>query len=346
MEQSFFDNKGPLTLKQVIDLTGCSVPENSDLDKLIRNIAPLETAGPEDIVYMDNPAYINQLAATKAGYCFVSSRFAGKVPKTTLILQTKQPYHAFAAIIASLFPSAMKPEPVFQRNGISPYAHVHETAQLGRNVILDPGVVIGEQVVIGDDTIIGAHTTIGAHSRIGSHCSISSQVSITHSIIGNHVIIHSGCRIGQDGFGFAMGPQGHRKVPQIGKVLIDDNVEIGANTTIDRGASKDTIIGEGTKIDNLVQIGHNVKIGKHCVIVSCVGIAGSTVLEDFVVLGGGAGLAGHLKLGAGSQLAAFSGLNQDIPAGEQWGGYPAKTLRSWAREIAFLKQQVTRSSKT
>jgi len=345
MEQSFFKNQGPLTLKQVVELTGCSVQENADLDARICNIAPLETAGPEDLVYMDNPAYVGHLAETKAGYCLVSSRFADKVPETTLVLLTKQPYHAFASVISCLFPSAMKPEPIFQESGVSSHAFIHETARLGKNVTLDPGVVVGAYAVIGDETVIGANTTIGAHCVIGCGCSIASQVSITHSVIKDHVIIHSGCRIGQDGFGFAMGPQGHQKVPQIGHVIIHDHVEIGANTTIDRGASKDTIIGEGTKIDNLVQIGHNVKIGRHCIVVSCVGIAGSTVLEDFVVLGGGAGLAGHLRLGAGSQIAAFSGLNQDVPAGERWGGCPAKPLRAWAREIAFLKQQSSRVPK-
>ncbi|MBI4723880.1 MAG: UDP-3-O-(3-hydroxymyristoyl)glucosamine N-acyltransferase, partial [Rhodomicrobium sp.] len=168
--------------------------------------------------------------------------------------------------------------------------------------------------------------------------------SVTHALIGNRVIVHAGGRIGQDGFGFAMGPSGHYKVRQIGRVIIQDDVEIGANTTIDRGALKDTVIGEGTKIDNLVQIAHNVVIGRHCVIAAQTGISGSTVLEDFVAMGGQCGLAGHIRIGAGAQIGAQSGVASDIPRGERWGGYPAKPMSSWAREVALLKRLAQRKA--
>ena len=156
--------------------------------------------------------------------------------------------------------------------------------------------------------------------RIGRDCSIGATVTVSHALIGDRVIIHPGVRIGQDGFGFAMGPQGHLKVPQIGRVIIQDDVEIGANSTIDRGANRDTVIGEGTKIDNLVQIAHNVVIGRHCVIVAQVGISGSTTLGDFVALGGQVGVTGHLRIGAGAQIAATSGVMSDVPPGARWGG--------------------------
>jgi UDP-3-O-[3-hydroxymyristoyl] glucosamine N-acyltransferase len=184
--------------------------------------------------------------------------------------------------------------------------------------------------------VIAAHAVIGPGVRIGRDCSIGPHASLLHALVGNGVIIHGGARIGQDGFGYAMGPKGHMKVPQTGRVIIQDKVEIGANSTIDRGASRDTVIGEGTKIDNLVQIAHNVVIGRHCVIVAQVGISGSTTLEDFVVLGGQVGVVGHLRIGAGSQIAGSSNIADDVPPGSRWGGTPAKPIRQWFREINTL----------
>jgi UDP-3-O-[3-hydroxymyristoyl] glucosamine N-acyltransferase len=183
---------------------------------------------------------------------------------------------------------------------------------------------------------------IGYRVAIGRGCFIGPGASITHALIGNGVIIHAGARIGQDGFGFAMSPAGHYKVRQVGRVIIQDGVEIGANTAVDRGALKDTVIGEGTKIDNLVQIAHNVVIGRHCVIVAQSGISGSTILEDFVAMGGQCGTVGHIRIGAGAQIAAQSGVTCDIPPGERWGGYPAKPMSSWAREVSLLKRLTKR----
>ncbi|MDR1827203.1 MAG: UDP-3-O-(3-hydroxymyristoyl)glucosamine N-acyltransferase [Methylobacteriaceae bacterium] len=337
MHNSFFLKTGPLTLRRVIELAGGQLPNGRDPDALIANVAPLEYAGPDDIAYMDNPAYVEQLAATRAGYCLVSGRFADRVPATTLAIVTRRPYHVFAAVMALLYPSAMRPRPVFQNEGVSPGAFIHNTVEIGDRVTVDPGVVIGAGAVIGSGTTVAANSVVGPGCVVGQECSIGTNVTVNHCVMGDHVILHPGVRIGQDGFGFAMGPEGHQKVPQIGRVIIHNDVEIGANTTIDRGASRDTVIGDGTKIDNLVQIGHNVCIGKHCVIVACVGIAGSTTLEDFVVVGGGAGIAGHLRLGTGAQIAAYSGVNNDIPAGEKWGGAPAKPWRVWAKELALVK---------
>ena len=196
---------------------------------------------------------------------------------------------------------------------------------------------MGPHAEIGAGTIIGAQSIIGPQVRVGRDCSISPQVSVLNAFLGNRVILHGGVRIGQDGFGFAMGPQGHLKVPQVGRVIIQDDVEIGANTTIDRGASRDTVIGEGTKIDNLVQIAHNVVIGRHCVIVAQVGISGSATLEDYVVLGGQVGVVGHVRIGMGAQIAATSNVNSDVPPGARWGGTPAKPVREWFREVTALK---------
>jgi UDP-3-O-[3-hydroxymyristoyl] glucosamine N-acyltransferase len=187
-------------------------------------------------------------------------------------------------------------------------------------------------------TRIAAGAVVGYRCAIGRNCFIGPRAVVTHALIGNHVIIHAGVAIGQDGFGFAMGPQGHLKVPQIGRVIVQDNVEIGANSTIDRGALRDTIVGEGTKIDNLVQIAHNVVIGRNAILVAQSGVAGSTVLEDFVVMGGQSGVVGHIRIGAGAQIAGNSGVTSSIPAGERWGGTPARPVMIWARETALLKR--------
>jgi UDP-3-O-[3-hydroxymyristoyl] glucosamine N-acyltransferase len=210
-------------------------------------------------------------------------------------------------------------------------------ARLEHGVIVDPGAVVGPYAEVGAGTILGAQSVVGAQVRIGRDCSIGANVTVQNALVGNRVILHPGVRVGQDGFGFDMGPKGHLKVPQVGRVIIQDDVEIGANTTIDRGASRDTIIGEGTKIDNLVQIGHNVVIGRHCIIVAQVGISGSTTLEDFVVLGGQVGVVGHVRIGQGAQIAGSSNVNSDVPAGARWGGTPAKPMRDWFREMTMLK---------
>eukprot|EP01037_Dinobryon_pediforme_P011658 gene11658-biopygen7097 len=229
-----------------------------------------------------------------------------KVPPTTIALTSREPYRAFALVLGKLFPSALRPVSSFGARGVSPGVSIHPTARLEKDVTVDPGAVIGPGVEIGSGSFIGANSVIGAGVRIGRDCSLGPHVSVLNALLGNRVIVLSGARIGQDGFGFAMGPQGHLKVPQIGRVILQDDVEIGANTTIDRGANRDTIVGEGTKIDNLVQIAHNVVIGRHCVITAQVGIAGSTQLDDFVVIGGQSGIAGHLKIGMAVQIAACS----------------------------------------
>jgi len=201
---------------------------------------------------------------------------------------------------------------------------------------VDPGAVIGPGAEIGSGTVIGANAVIGPQVRIGRNGSIGPNATVIHALLGDRVILHPGVRIGQDGFGFALGPQGHLKVPQVGRVIIQNDVEIGANTSIDRGANRDTVIGEGTKIDNLVQIGHNVVVGRHCIIVSQVGIAGSVTIEDFVALGGQVGVVGHVRIGMGAQIAGSSNVNDDVPPGARWGGTPAKPLKEWFRELTLV----------
>jgi UDP-3-O-[3-hydroxymyristoyl] glucosamine N-acyltransferase len=335
---AFFSQPTPITLRQIIELTGVEVSGSVDLDLLFTDVAPLDRAKSTDISFFDNAAYAEQAKLTHAGVCFVGKRLVDRIPDTTITLLSSEPYRAFALLAGHMYPESLIPQAVFSsKASISITASVDKTVKLEHGVTIDSGVVIGANAEIGRNTVIAANAVIGANVKIGRDSYIGPNASVIHTLIGNRVIIHGGARIGQDGFGFAMGPKGHLKVPQIGRVVIQDNVEIGANTCIDRGANRDTVIGEGTKIDNLVQIGHNVEIGRHCVIVSQVGISGSTILEDYVALGGQVGVVGHVRIGMGTQIAASSNVNSDVPAGSRWGGTPAKPVREWFREISTLK---------
>ncbi|MBL8573731.1 MAG: UDP-3-O-(3-hydroxymyristoyl)glucosamine N-acyltransferase [Hyphomicrobiaceae bacterium] len=334
----FFASPKPMTLAQVADLTGARLVDPGKAELLISGIAPLSEAGPGDLAFLDNPAYAKDLAFTKACAVLVAPKFLSRVPEAIAALEAREPYRAFAMVGGRFYPAAVRLEGAFGGDeGISPAAHVHPSARLEPGVTVEPGAVIGARVEIGTGTIVGANAVIGHDVRIGRDGHIGATASIIHSLLGNRVIVHPGVRLGQDGFGFAMGARGHLKVPQIGRVIIQDDVEIGANSCIDRGATRDTVIGEGTKIDNGVQIGHNVVIGRHCVIVAHVGISGSTTLEDYVVMGGKSGTVGHIRIGMGAQIAGTASVKDDVPAGARWGGTPAKPLREFARELAALK---------
>lgn len=332
----FFATPEPLALADIASLTGAEL--RGDGERVITGVAAIEQAGPSDLAYLDNAAYGHTIATTRAAAVIVAPKLVGKAPAGLTLLVSDDPYRAFAQVTAKLFPAAMHSAPVFQARGVAPGASVHPDARLEQDVIVDPGAVIGPRAEIGSGSVICANAVIGPDVRIGRGCSIGPGASVVHALIGNRVVIHAGARIGQDGFGYAMGRKGHLKVPQIGRVIIQDDVDIGANSCVDRGSTRDTIIGEGTKIDNLVMIAHNVVIGRHCVIVSQVGISGSTTLGDFCVLAGQAGLIGHLDIGAGAVIGAQSGVMHDVPAGARYLGSPALPMQEFLRITALLRK--------
>jgi UDP-3-O-[3-hydroxymyristoyl] glucosamine N-acyltransferase len=336
-DAKFVPDVAPLSLGEIVELTGAVLAPGADAGLRVGNIAALDRAGPGDLAFLDSVKYAGQLRETRASACLTSARFEKQAPAHVAVLRAREPYRAFITVARKLFPSMLRPTSVFATTGIAPGATIHPSARLEAGVTVDPGAVIGPQAEVGSGTLIAANAVIGPAVRIGRDCTVGAGTSLTHSLVGDRVIIHAGCRIGQDGFGFLMGAGGHLKVPQIGRVIIQDDVEIGAGSSIDRGAIRDTVIGEGTKIDNLVQIGHNVVIGRHCVIVAQTGISGSSTLEDFVALGARVGVTNHVTIGEGAQIAAISIVGGDVPPGARWGGTPAKPVKQWLREVKVLE---------
>jgi len=338
----FFPPSRKLTIEEIVKLTGAEPRAGAPLERRIANVAPLDTAGVRDLSFLDNAKYLDALAGTRAGACLLAPRYAAAAPDGLPVLVTREPYRAFVAVARSLFPNALRPSSLFGARGQAADAHVHPSARLEAGVTVDALAVIGPHAEIGHGTLIAAGAVIGPGVRIGRDCAIGATATVLNALVGDRVIIHPGARIGQDGFGYLPSAQGHQKIPQTRRVIIQDDVEIGANVTIDRGSTRDTVIGEGSKIDNLVQIAHNVSIGRHCLIAGQVGISGSAKIGDFVMLAGKVGIADHVNVGEGAVLGAQSGVMADVPAGARWIGSPAQPVRDFMKGVAALRRLARR----
>lgn len=322
--------------------TGAGLHDQNMSDTLVSGVAALCDGGEGKLVYVEGPRQASELENLKAAAILCPASLVDRVPSGIAILVSDQPRTAFAAIGRLLFPQAVKPAPITGESGLSKAAHIADDAMIEPGAIVEAGAVIAAGAAIGTGTVIAPNAVIGPSVQIGRDCYIGPGASVIAALIGNNVTIHAGVRVGQDGFGYVPGASGLEKQPQVGRVVIQDNVEIGANSTIDRGAITDTVIGEGTKIDNLVQVAHNVQIGRHCAIAAHCGISGSVDIGDYVMLGGRVGLSDHISVGDGAQLAASSGVMHDVPAGAKWAGAPAKPIKEFFREVTAVRSLAER----
>jgi UDP-3-O-[3-hydroxymyristoyl] glucosamine N-acyltransferase len=282
--QEFLRPGRGLTISEIAELTQAQARRGTPADLRIRGIAPLEEAGVDDISFLDNAKHLGDFAATRAGACFVVPRLAASASPGLVILVTAEPYRAFVLVARALFPEGLRASSLFEAGGRATGASVHPSARIEAGVTVDPLAVIGPRAEIGDGTLIASGAVIGPDVRIGRHCAIGAGATIQHALIGDRVIVHAGARLGEDGSAWLPGPQGPLKIPQVRRVIIQDDVEIGANATIDRGSSRDTVIGEGSKIDNLVKIAHNVGVGRHCLIGAQSGLSAGATVEDYVIV--------------------------------------------------------------
>ncbi|WP_341754085.1 UDP-3-O-(3-hydroxymyristoyl)glucosamine N-acyltransferase [Candidatus Tisiphia endosymbiont of Dioctria rufipes] len=333
----FYKKSAPYKLSEIVKLIDTEIVYSNDL--LIHNVKSLEEADVGDISFLIHNKYIIQFQNTKASCCIVPENFLHESNNGTILLKTKNPYFAYAKLV-DLFYSKAKTYP----NKIMPSAYISDSATIGSNCYIGHNVVIEDHVIIGDNCIIESGTSIDFGVVIGNRALIYSNVSVSYSIIGDDVVILAGARIGQDGFGFATDKGIHKKILHTGMVKIGNNVEIGSNTTIDRGSINDTIIEDFCRIDNLVQIGHNAIIGRGSVIVAQAGIAGSTKVGAYCALGGQSGISGHIVLGDKVQVAAQSGVIKDVELGATVGGYPAVPIRDWHKQSVIMKQLVNKKT--
>jgi UDP-3-O-[3-hydroxymyristoyl] glucosamine N-acyltransferase len=325
----FFRRTGPHSLALVAS-TARGVADGREL--LLEGVAPLQTARPSEVSFLDNRRYASALDQTSAGAVVVHPDMAARVPATAAAILTSEPYAAWARVAALFYPVPPLRPGVHPSAIVADDAHIDPSTEVGPLSAIESGVEIGPGCRVGPCAVIGSGVTIDRDCRIGAH------VSLSYAVLGARVYVYPGARIGQEGFGFASTSGGFLSIPQLGRVILEDDVEVGANSTIDRGSSRDTVIGAGSRLDNLVQIGHNVSLGRCCVVVAQVGISGSTVLEDFVRVGGQAAMAGHLRIGRGSEIGAQAGVISDLAPGARVLGSPAQSIKTFFRQIATLKK--------
>jgi UDP-3-O-[3-hydroxymyristoyl] glucosamine N-acyltransferase len=334
----FFSGRGPLPLGRVAAIAGAGLPDGADPDRPVEDVAGLDAAGPAHLSFFDNRAYLDAFRVSRAGFCITRPAMAGEAPAGMLVLASPEPFRSFCLAAQAFHP------PAAAVPGVAPGAIVDPTARIDAGAEIAAGAVVGARAEVGPRVRIGANAVVGEAVAIGADTVVGPGASLSHCLIGERVTIYPGARVGQDGFGFAMHRQGHVRLPQLGRVIIEDDVEVGANTTIDRGAGPDTVIGRGTMIDNLVQIGHNVVIGPGSVIVAQVGISGSTKLGEFVVLAGQSAIAGHLTIGAGARVGPQAGVVRDVAPGEDVIGSPAVARRQFWRQVVAVARLARKES--
>jgi UDP-3-O-[3-hydroxymyristoyl] glucosamine N-acyltransferase len=332
-DKRFFTRSGPYALAAVAD-AACGIAPTLDLT--LEGLGPLQTAGPNEVSFLDNRRYASALEQTSAGAVIVHPDLQARVPATTVAILTSEPAVGWARVAALFHPVPPVASGIHPSAIVAVDARVNPTAEIGPLCVIESGAEIGPGCRIGPCAVIGSGVVIGQDCRVGSHASIS------HAVLGERVYVYPGARIGQEGFGFTTTKAGFLSVPHLGRVILEDDVEVGANTTIDRGSTGDTVIGAGTRLDNLVQIAHNVIIGRCCAFAAQVGVSGSTVFEDFVSVGGQAGFSGHQRVGQGAQIAAQAAVMTDIAPGAVMVGTPAQPKRDFFRQIATLKQLAQR----
>jgi UDP-3-O-[3-hydroxymyristoyl] glucosamine N-acyltransferase len=331
-DSRFYTRAAPMTLARIAGIADGKPAPGADETLRISDVAPLETAGPGDLSFYENRRFAEAFAATTASACLVKPEDAHLAPQGVALVFCSRPYRAFALVARAFYPEPPSSGQRATGAVIDPDASVDASADIG------PCAVIGAGAEIGPGCRIEAHAVVGPGVVLGEGTVVGVGASLSHCVIGARVRLYPGVRIGQDGFGYASGPEGHLKIPQLGRVLIEDDVEIGANTTIDRGSGPDTIIRRGSIIDNQVQIGHNVEVGEGCVIVAQSGVAGSSKLGDQVVLAAQSGISGHLRIGAGAKIAAQSGVMRDVKRGEEVCGAPAIPIRQfWRQQVKLSK---------
>ncbi|BCW89435.1 UDP-3-O-acylglucosamine N-acyltransferase [Alphaproteobacteria bacterium SO-S41] len=327
----FYDSRGPFALGALATEIGATLSDGADPDFAVQDLSSLDDLVPGSISYATTARNAEKLQGQATAAVIVTAAVAAAVPPGIATLIHPEPAFAFAHAAGLFYPDA-------GRASASGTVFIDPSAELEDGVTLEPGVVIGRDARIGAGTHLAAHAVIGRGVCIGRNSYVGPHVSLAYTLVGDRVVIFAGARIGSDGFGFVPGSTGLRKVPQLGRVIIQDAVEIGANACVDRGSLGDTVIGEGSKIDNLVQVAHNSQLGRYVILAAQVGLSGSVTIGDGSILGGQVGVADHRTIGPGSRIAASSGVSRDLPGNADYGGAPAQPIREWKRELMAVRR--------